>query len=244
MRLLRVIVTCFLISTTTVQLSAMRYSLMQYFLTPLTFNSECFDILTKNRRYQNLRDFFYSLPLEVKVQADLDALKWLKKKAFEDPALAYMTARVLKERNFPAVTWKLYVQLFLLYMNIAVARDASLFDSMTIKNHANKIRQHLETIGMLEMTQEELVLICSEIYKWKESVKNWSDLPDPSWILCFGISYSWPYESITYSPHYVHYTECFYQKNEDESNKDFVNALSQKAYEQWIKRYGLVKKEV
>ena len=244
MKLFRMILICFGLSIMTVQLSAMRYSIMQYFLTPLTFNDECFDALSKNKQYQHLREFYYSLPLEIKEQKDVDALTWLKQKALEEPALAYMTARVLKERNFPTVQWKLYVQLFLLCMNIAVARDMSSFDNMIIKNHASTLMQHIKNVGMLEITQEELKLICPQIYAWREKIQSWSNLPDPSWLLCFDVSYSWRYESITYSPHYAHYSECFYQLQENKSNEEFINVLCQKAYEQWIKRYEAIKSEV
>lgn len=49
---------------------------------------------------------------------------------------------------------------------------------------------------------------------------------------------------ITYSPHYGHYSECFYQLQEDKSNEEFINVLCQKAYEQWIKRYESVKRRL
>ncbi len=244
MKPFRIIFICFGISIMTVQLSAMRYSVFQYFLTPLTFNDECFDVLVKNKQYQHLREFYYSLPFEIKDQKDIDALEWLKKKALVDPALAYMAARVLKERHFPTVTWKLYVQLFLLYINLSVARDTSSFDDMLIKNHASMLRQHVGSVGMLEVTHEELVIICPQIYAWRETIQSWSDLPDPSWLLCFNVSYVWAYESITYSPHYAHYSDCFYQLNNEKSNKDFIDAVCQKAYEQWIKRYEAIKSEV
>lgn len=96
-----------------------------------------------------------------------------KKKALEDPSLAYMTARVLKERNFPTVTWKLYVQIFLLYINLSVARDTSSFDDMIIKNHAQTLRQHVGAVNMLEVTDEELAIICPQIYAWE---KNYTKL--------------------------------------------------------------------
>lgn len=80
MKPFRIILICFGISIMTVQLLVMRYSVMQYFFTPLTFNDECFDVLTKNKQYQHLREFYYSLPLEIKEQKDIDALEWLRKK--------------------------------------------------------------------------------------------------------------------------------------------------------------------
>ncbi|PCI74004.1 hypothetical protein COB28_02425 [Candidatus Dependentiae bacterium] len=178
----------------------------------LVFSEHSFDALTEEHQLQILRDYFYSLPLEPTEQSK-EALKWLKKRVLTHPSLAYIAARVLKDRNYTETIWKFFAHLAIFYIEICESLCISK-EELQGRSPSEIMKNHAEKSDMLTLTDTEAKSVLQSFREWAKDF-NWISNRTVSWIFCLEESGSWipfmGYNSITYTPHRKEYSSCFRQ---------------------------------
>jgi hypothetical protein len=214
-------------------ISAASRPLSWFFQRSLSFSPHVFDGLVMDNQMQQLRDFFYGLPWEIEAASDKNAIEWLKQKAFRDPSLAYMAARVLQARQYPEAHWTFYAHLHLLYVALCSSRC---LDQSFLQEKAPQamFKKHLLAWNMLHMTPAIKAYVVSEIKRWRTTVQFWSELHQPSQIFFYEQTFDWGFgSSITYLPWTDRYESKFLLPRDEESIA-CIEFTGNQVYDAWI----------
>jgi hypothetical protein len=206
------------------------------FTVDLQFSPEIIDVLLKTKQFQAIRNFCYSLTREPRHKVPL---LYLQKKSLQDPALAYLVARTLKDHEYPMLDWKFLIHLFLLYVHVCSARCQNL-ELLQEKAPIDLFKKHIEYKDMYQFIPSEKELIKKKLEEWRASFSEWASLPDPSWIFCCRSTSQWVnacgYQSIIYESYQEVYKTYFLRVDREEE-KAAIEALCQRTYELWMERY-------
>lgn len=214
-------------------ISAASRPLSWLFQSSLSFSPHVFDGLVTDNQMQQLRDFFYGLPWKIEAASDKNAIEWLKQKAFRDPALAYMAARVLQARQYPEAHWAFYTHLHLLYVALCSSRCIDQ-DLLQEKAPQAMFKTHMRAWNMLHMTPSIKAYVVSEIKRWRETVRLWGELHQPSQIFFYEQTSDWGFgSSIIYLPWTDRYESKFLRPT-DEASIACIECICNKVYNDWI----------